>query len=152
MLSPLIVSGLRAHLGASEPHRERFDAARFDALEGRQRRVRPRSTPERVVMWRCPVCDELHDDDDDAADCCAIDDSAETHPEEAACICPVCGTAHASPGRAADCCLWNDLAAGERADVARRVEEGATWLQAIEAVDGPLPDQLRHLINESPTE
>lgn len=36
MLSPATVAGLRARLGDSEPHRERFDAARFNALEGRQ--------------------------------------------------------------------------------------------------------------------
>lgn len=141
MLSPIVIAGLRACLG---------DGESLHAVLKAERRERPE--PERVVMWRCPICDELHEDEDDAAECCAeVDDGVETHPEEAACVCPVCGADHASPRSAADCCLWHDLAAYQRAEVARRVEEGATWLTAIEAVIGQIPTPLQHLRNEQPT-
>lgn len=144
MLSPATISALAAAHVAHEP--KRADAAkRTDRRLGRQE-------PERVVMWRCPVCDELHDDEDDAADCCREkdDDHADTNLDDAAFVCPVCLADHNSHGRAADCCLWHDLAIEQRTEVAHRVEEGSTWLQAIDAVAGPLPQQLRHLINEMP--
>lgn len=148
MLSPNTIAGLMARHMSYDTGVDR--AIANQSAGGRKHQARPK--PEPVVMWCCPRCSWIHDDQDDASDCCPEDDNgAEAHMGEAACICPVCGTDHSGVKAAADCCLWHDLADAQREEVARRVGEGATWLQAIELAVGSLPEVLLHLINESPS-
>lgn len=88
-----------------------------------------RLCPTMVVMYRCSYCDELHDDEDDAVDCCA-----ELDPRNAdATTCPVCGHPAFDAADAVDCCLWKDIEAPTRRRIARAVDDdNATWIDAIE--------------------
>ncbi len=87
-----------------------------------------RLCPTMVVMYRCSYCDELHDDEDDAADCCR---PPSPQPRNAD-VCPVCNQVALNVRDAADCCLWKDLDAATRERIALDLEVGATWLEAIE--------------------
>lgn len=82
-----------------------------------------------VVMYRCTECDELHDDEDDAADCCAPD--VDLHDEEAPSRCPVCAAKYSSPHEAVDCCLWKDVDAPTRWRMASQIDAGATWAEVL---------------------
>jgi len=92
----------------------------------RSRRVeneqsRGKGRVEEVVMYRCPVCDQLHEDEDDAEECCEFNESnSDTN-------CPVCGEKYNSHRDAADCCLWKDIPALKRWEIADAVEAGSDW-------------------------
>lgn len=77
-----------------------------------------------VSMYRCPACLELHDDRSGAEECCPVDAGGEVK-------CPVCGGGSPDEYEAADCCLWKDLPAPDRWRIARQVESGASWLEAV---------------------
>lgn len=114
-LSPLNLSGLVAQSTAiidkAGPH------------EGRP-------LPERVVMWRCGTCDELHEDEDDADACCAkVSGDGLIDDDPAAC--PVCSKGAYSLRDAADCCLWRDIDAPTRYRMADAVEAGSTWAEQL---------------------
>lgn len=143
MLSPLTISGLRHTLG---------DAPGLAGKQHQPAAAKPakKPRPERVVMWRCPVCDELHDDEDDAEDCCSDPGDDSANAPDWARICPVCGHAEETARDAADCCLWREFGQQERVDIATAVQDGTPWLAAIQGVIGSLPQQLTHLINQSP--
>jgi hypothetical protein len=83
--------------------------------------------PRRVISWACPECDELHDDEHGAEECCSPPPSK----PGAEIACPVCGQPWASFRGATDCCLWKDLAPPDRWAIADRVEAGATWETAL---------------------
>lgn len=78
---------------------------------------------ELVTMYRCPVCDELHEDEWDAEECCP------PPPEDgiSANHCPVCGKHYTTARNAADCCLWKDYDAMKRWQMADAVEAGSDW-------------------------
>ena len=87
---------------------------------------------ETVLAYRCPKCDELHEDRSDAVECCAIHvDGADSADGDVAC--PVCATGHSDHREAADCCLWRDLDAPTRWRIADAVDAGATWEDAMAA-------------------
>lgn len=82
---------------------------------------------EEVVMYRCPVCRELHDFDFDAEECCREPErEAGSEPN-----CPVCGATHHNHRDAADCCLWKDMDAIARWKIADAVENGSTWAEEL---------------------
>lgn len=120
-LSPLLRDGIFHNLIARDTN---------EALESRNRREKGRVVE--VVMYRCAECDELHDDEDDAAECCADDAVDGLHDEEAPDACPVCGLDHIDAYSAADCCLWKDIDAPTRWRMADRVEAGESWSQVLE--------------------
>ena len=102
--------------------------ARGGIPEELEKRLRRGAVTE-VLMWRCNVCRELHEDEDDAAECCAGE--VKTHPEELPTWCPVCGQEATSPHEAADCCLWKDVDHVTRWKMADQVEAGATWAEVL---------------------
>lgn len=86
-----------------------------------------------VTAWKCANCDELHEYESSAEDCCGDEDdedSASAH-EEGSSDCPVCGLGYAEPRVAADCCLWKDLDAPTRWAMADAVEAGSTWQEQL---------------------
>lgn len=85
---------------------------------------REKRRADEVVMWRCPDCHQLHDDEDDAIDCCDVEPEAEALEGPK---CPVCGERHIEHRDAADCCLWKDIPALERWRIADAVEAGSDW-------------------------
>lgn len=92
-------------------------------------RLRGHNTAERVVMYRCPICDELHDDEFDAEECCPLPKQTDgIHANK----CPVCGETYNSARDAADCCLWKDLDAPTRWALADRVEAGNEWSRELD--------------------
>lgn len=103
-LSPLNLFGIKAQL------------AKFPEEDDEPCQV------ERVTMYRCPKCDELHEDEDDAESCCA---SRVT--KKATTTCPVCHENYNTHRDAADCCLWKDIDALTRWQIADAVEHGSTW-------------------------
>jgi hypothetical protein len=89
----------------------------------------PKARPyiKEVVMYRCPECRELHEDEDDAVECCEEPGAvAASSPD-----CPVCGTGASSYRDATDCCLWKDLSAADRYRIADAVEDGSTWAEQL---------------------
>lgn len=52
---------------------------------------------ETETKWECPICEELHDEESEALECCQ--DVWE---------CPDCGTNHASEEDADECCADDD--------------------------------------------
>lgn len=78
---------------------------------------------EGVTQYRCPQCDDLHDDEEEAETCCTS--------TAASTDCPVCGEHYQSHRDAADCCLWKDLGAIERWNIADTVEAGLSWAEAL---------------------
>lgn len=97
-----------------------------ESAEGKRQRDLDRV--EEVVMYRCTECQELHEDEDDAADCCEVEG---LHDEEAPSICPVCAAKFSSPHEASDCCLWKDIDALTRWRMADQVVAGATWAEVL---------------------
>ena len=84
---------------------------------------------EEVVMYRCTRCDELHEDETDAENCCeapTLDASTVAAP-----ACPVCGEKYTEHRSAADCCLWKDLDAYTRWKIADAVADGSDWLTEL---------------------
>lgn len=84
------------------------------------------TTVESEIRWVyfCPTCNDQHDDELDAIECCGdCSDDAKS--------CPVCGSLCADEYAATDCCLWKDLPPAMRHMVAQARERGATWLDAI---------------------
>ena len=78
---------------------------------------------EIVMMYRCPVCGELYDDDFDAEACCPPPSEDGLHHS----ICPVCGDKCGTARNAADCCLWKDFDPMTRWQMADAVEAGSDW-------------------------
>lgn len=59
---------------------------------------------EVVQKWECGACNELHDWEDDATQCC--------QPEVSECwVCPACDQAHSDKKAAEHCCPDAELAA-----------------------------------------
>jgi hypothetical protein len=116
-LSPLNMIGARARLlyGWGDA------GSSGDAKSNVKRRV------EEVVMYRCPVCRDLHDWESDAEKCC------QETPEEKASgtSCPVCGMGYETHRDAADCCLWKDLDAHTRWRIADAVHAGSEWVTEL---------------------
>jgi ssDNA-binding Zn-finger/Zn-ribbon topoisomerase 1 len=85
---------------------------------------RKKSRYTEVTMYRCDECDELHDWEDDAEECCAKDvaKTSETEPN-----CPVCNSEYSDHRQASDCCLWKDIDAPTRWAMADAVDAGSTW-------------------------
>lgn len=117
-LSPRTLSGLAAHIGIVQ-------AVPVTAEKPEKKRARA------VMMYECPVCEELHDFRADAEDCCTENEELTAEQREAATTCPVCGEEHSEPRVAADCCLWKDLDAPTRWKIADQVEAGATWAKVL---------------------
>ncbi len=92
-----------------------------------------RNEPVEIQMWRCPVCNELYDDECDAADCCQFDGEDGEQPPPTGCEtgCPVCGDEHIDHYNAAHCCLWKDLDHATREHIAAKVEGGTPWIEAL---------------------
>lgn len=59
-----------------------------------------KSTCTRVVMYRCNKCDELHDWEDAAEECCATEVTAS--PDADASNCPICAQEWSAHRDAAD--------------------------------------------------
>ncbi|USE78882.1 hypothetical protein NDR89_19795 [Cupriavidus gilardii] len=77
--------------------------------------------PEEVVMWRCPVCLEMHDWEEDAADCCAEDEWNDDLASIARACCPSCRTQYETYESAVDCCMWLTNSPAERCELARQL-------------------------------
>lgn len=108
--------------------------ARDTKEDAEHKRERDVDRVEEVTMYRCTECDELHDDEDDAFDCCAPDGGVDgLHDQEAPDTCPVCGQDFMSARDAVDCCLWKDIDAPTRWRMADQVDAGATWAQVLGA-------------------
>jgi len=52
-------------------------------------------------VWKCSQCDEIHDDEGDAYECCLprVSDGY---------LCPVCGNFHYEHSDALDCCGYDE--------------------------------------------
>lgn len=84
--------------------------------------------PEEVVMWRCPVCLEMHDWEEDAADCCAEDEGNDDLASIARACCPSCSTQYETYESAVDCCMWLTHSPAERWELARQLRAyGYLW-------------------------
>lgn len=81
-----------------------------------------------VTMYRCNHCDELHDWEEDAEECCAKD----LPPGAGDPNCPVCNCEFSDNREASDCCLWKDLDAPTRWAMADAVDEGSTWTEQLQ--------------------
>lgn len=88
---------------------------------------RKQSTVTEVVMYRCNECDELHDWESDAEECCATEVTASAKPN-----CPVCDSEYSDHREASDCCLWKDLDAPTRWAMADAVDAGSTWANELQ--------------------
>lgn len=106
-ISPLNFSGLLARLRLPPPD--------------------PDAHVEKVTMYRCKKCDQVHHYHCDAKQCCAESDDAETAP-----VCPVCGDRYRDHEAASDCCLWKDLDATTRHRIAAAVNAGSTWAEQLQ--------------------
>jgi hypothetical protein len=114
------------------------------------------SNDEYLVLYVCPSCEEEHEDDDDARECCPRDiyeiyrctvcRKKHSDDEDAiACCpadvhaqpmqCPVCLDAAESFEIAADCCLHvhPTVTAAGRARIAAAVSAGTPWIEALQA-------------------
>ena len=80
-----------------------------------------RNVPEEVLMWRCPECRELYEDEDDAEDCCPADEGRDDLASVAHAQCPLCGTEYETHESAVDCCMWLTHGPAERWDLARQL-------------------------------
>lgn len=80
-------------------------------------------------VYLCPTCHDVHEHEEDAVDCCQ---PADAESDRLPRTCPVCLTEHTATDEAAHCCLWHDLNWLQRYLVARAVEAGSTWHDAIE--------------------
>lgn len=114
-LSPLNRSGVFHNLIAAD------NQAAIDRAHGRHRHI------ETVTRYLCPVCDDEHDDEDEAIECCASESDGQG-PNH----CPVCGQENNSPRGASDCCLWKDIDAVARWALAARVEAGENWSEVLQ--------------------
>jgi hypothetical protein len=107
-LSPLTLSGLNLYSCGATPHHT--------------------AAVEEVVMYRCCACQEIHEDETDAENCCSGGDvDGKTSLKN----CPVCNEPWAAFRDAADCCLWKDLDAPTRWQIADAVEAGSTWIDQL---------------------
>lgn len=88
-----------------------------------------RKSARRVSVYECPICDERHDWEEDAEDCCQDEKTPE--PAVYASQCPVCGEKYESAVDASDCCIWKDVDQTTRHAMARRVEGGSTWAREL---------------------
>lgn len=79
-----------------------------------------------VMAYRCKSCNELHEWEDEAADCCKP-----AAPHRSASACPCCGKPYMTHRDAADCCLWHDLDALTRWAIADAVEAGSDWVTEL---------------------
>lgn len=130
-LSPLTTSGLLFNL-------PNMEVTSTKALASRHER------------WRCPECDRLCHSENEAIECCPPvpikvwvddegnvfdfeDEGAQIAEEEIERTCPVCAGTWVDSAVAADCCPWKDIDAPGRWRIARAVEGGATWREAIAA-------------------
>jgi hypothetical protein len=84
---------------------------------------------EQVMMFRCPECGELHEDEDEAEECCYGKDWSAAPDSEA--FFPVCGQEYATHRDASDCCLWKDINALTRWSIADAVEFGSDWVTEL---------------------
>ena len=89
-----------------------------------------RSTLKRqaIACWRCAECDDIHDWESDAEECCAAEDAKEAPSAPA---CPVCAEKYDTHRGATDCCLWKDIPAQRRWQMADAVEAGSTWADQL---------------------
>lgn len=85
--------------------------------------------PEEVRVYRCPVCSEDHESKPEAEECCEERKNIELNHSGS--HCPVCGGEFIGAESAVDCCLWKDLPHAERQRVARAVEAGKAWSEAL---------------------
>lgn len=124
-LSPLTRSALR-HGG--EGH----------AIHRPKRAGAPRRSSRMIVLYECPVCWERYDEESEADGCCDDDVDASVSPDVNGepVRCPVCSLGYETEAAAADCCLWRDIDAPTRVRIARAVELGAQWVDAIAAETG----------------
>lgn len=116
----------------------------------------PTSEDTTEPVWVCSICDEAHDDEDNARDCCRPSvyerfrcatcrtvyrdeqDADDCHPSAGGnqpMQCPICLARAESFEDAADCCLHTHptMTAIGRERVAAAVASGAPWPDAIAA-------------------
>lgn len=117
MLSPLNLSRLVDRLPILESNRDEDESG---------------SGFTEVVQYRCNACMTMHDDEDDARNCCSPDDDMD--------FCPICGSEAPDVQAAASCCLWKELDEPTRAALARAVEGGMRWSQALKPY---LPEHIQ---------
>jgi predicted RNA-binding Zn-ribbon protein involved in translation (DUF1610 family) len=89
--------------------------------------------PREVLRTRycCPHCDDEHDEEEDAVECCEHLHSSDADTGLSQLHCPVCGEEAITTHGAADCCLWKDLPPAARWRIATAVEGGTEWSEAI---------------------
>jgi hypothetical protein len=106
------------------------------------------------LRYVCAACQDTHRSATRAQECC-MPESVWVHPTSGAhfdtveelriaieggesdTTCPVCTDTHTDTYAAADCCLWKDIGVDGRHQIARAVESGTSWAEAIAA----LPDK-----------
>jgi hypothetical protein len=114
-LSPLTLNGLNHYSDGAVQNPSKAPSRRTQEVE-------------EVVVYRCPVCQEIHEDEDDAKSCCSDCDVDGEIPLK---NCPVCNQPWTAFRDAADCCLWKDLDAPTRWQIADAVEAGSTWIDQL---------------------
>ena len=121
MMAATLSPATRRGLFTQQIEREQR-AAREDNLDDRY---------EEVTAYRCTKCDELHELRVDAEECC---NERKTPPgaDLPNDHCPVCAAECYDAEGAAHHCLWHDFDHPTRVAMARKVEAGATWTEAIE--------------------
>lgn len=136
-LSPLTRSGLNATQGGLVSfftHDNDFDNSDW---------AKP------FMRYRCQSCQGHHRSESLAATCCpnevevcfvneageefdtAVELASSMDGSELAHSCPICSHPFTDHFQAADCCLWKDVPAPKRWLIARAVEIGASWSDAI---------------------
>ena len=81
-----------------------------------------------IECWRCAECEEVHDWESDAEECCVAEDAKEA---PSATACPVCAQKYETHRDASDCCLWKDILAQRRWQIADAVEAGGSWADQL---------------------
>lgn len=101
-----------------------------DAVHNYRREAENCCPVEVHARYQCPTCEEQWGERDEAVTCCT---NASQSPSPMQC--PVCMEGAESFAIAADCCLHTHptMTAAGRERVAKEVEGGSTWLEAISA-------------------
>ncbi|MBA3622910.1 MAG: hypothetical protein H0W48_00270 [Methylibium sp.] len=108
----------------------------LDAIDRATPPAVKRNRPIEVLRYQCPVCDDEHDYESEAEQCCPYEASEGEEAIKDGVLCPVCRSLERGYFDAADCCLWKDIEPAGRYRIARAVEAGAEWIDAIADVTG----------------
>lgn len=120
-LSPLTISRIKSQLARQQEQAEKPERRRY---------IGP--------VYICPECGDHHRWEGDAIECCQSDNTDQSSTQDK---CPVCGAESYDAHTAVECCLWKDTTPAERREIAKLVEAGSEWTDAIAKVTNTEPIQ-----------